>query len=159
MVCIALHCLFQPLDWQWLSTCVLLHYATCSGLPASQRGAVLDSFVGWCLYSEQLQREELRELCVHALARHVTAAQSRWARLLATCAAKQISHWYDHCCLYLSNPTPCAVPHASPACPDCPSLFHQAAPSRCRGNKAVPVHVAGCLLLLCCLHSGPPGPH
>ncbi|KAF6266741.1 hypothetical protein COO60DRAFT_1654608 [Scenedesmus sp. NREL 46B-D3] len=53
------------------------------GLSQAQQHAVLDSFIGWCLHCEQLQRQELRQLCVHALARHVVMAQSRpsWSSL------------------------------------------------------------------------------
>lgn len=49
----------------------------CAGLSKERRHAVLDSFIGWCLHCEQLQRQKLRQLCVHALARHVALAQSR----------------------------------------------------------------------------------
>lgn len=50
-----------------------------AGLDEAQRAGVLDSFIGWTLYAEQLGRRELHELCVHAMARHWAAAQSRWA--------------------------------------------------------------------------------
>lgn len=50
-----------------------------TGLVDTQREAVLDSFIGWATHAEQLDRQELLQLCVHALALHYAAAQSRWA--------------------------------------------------------------------------------
>lgn len=54
-----------------------LQLVSVPGLSESRRAAVLDSFVGWATYAEQLGRQELRQLCLHAIARHLSAAQSR----------------------------------------------------------------------------------
>lgn len=48
------------------------------GLSKEQQEGVLDSFIGWTRYADALERADLKQLCVHALARHVTAATSRW---------------------------------------------------------------------------------
>lgn len=47
------------------------------GLCESQREGVLDSFIGWAAYAEQLGRQALQQMCIHALARHLAAAQAR----------------------------------------------------------------------------------
>lgn len=75
-----------------------------TGLSDARREAVLDSFIGWAAYAEQLGRQQLHHLCMHAVARHLTAAQSRpgWstlspsstrlARLIAASTAPPLIH-------------------------------------------------------------------
>lgn len=48
-----------------------------AGLADTQREGVLDSFIGWAKFAEQQDRQELLQLCVHGLALHCAAAQSR----------------------------------------------------------------------------------
>eukprot|EP00775_Hariotina_reticulata_P013752 gene13752-13871_t len=63
------------------------------GLDVEGQAAVLDSFIGWALYCGRLGRQELKQLCVHALSRHVAAAQKRpqWSALgAATCSLIQL---------------------------------------------------------------------
>jgi hypothetical protein len=38
---------------------------------------VLDSFIGWARFAEQQDRREMLQLCVHSLALHCAAAQTR----------------------------------------------------------------------------------
>jgi hypothetical protein len=49
----------------------------CAGLVEQQREGVLDSFIGWAKFAEQHDRQKLLQLCVHGLALHCAAAQSR----------------------------------------------------------------------------------
>jgi hypothetical protein len=59
-----------------------------AGLDPESQAAGLDSFIGWALYCARLGRQELKQLCVHALSRHVAAAQNRWASLVTDCRLK-----------------------------------------------------------------------
>jgi hypothetical protein len=55
------------------------HVLCCAytGLVEAQRESVLDSFIEWANFTEQQDRQQLLQLCVHALALHYAAAQSR----------------------------------------------------------------------------------
>lgn len=60
--------------------CVLCSDMLCAvhaGLLERQREGVLDSLIGWARFAEQQDRQELLHLCIHGLALHCAAAQSR----------------------------------------------------------------------------------
>lgn len=48
-----------------------------AGLTEARREGVLDSFISWAAFAEQQDRQELLQLCIHGLALHCAAAQSR----------------------------------------------------------------------------------